>query len=455
MNRSRVLVVDDDDAIREFVTRCLGSTHDVTPGASLAEAVSALEACPHDVLLTDLVMPGGGGVELMRRARALSPGIGVVVMTGQGSLSVFRDLLRLGVSDYLLKPFSADVVVRTVARVVELHRLARENDSLRIALGSPPATTTLIGSSPVMEALRSRLALMAAVDSTVLVTGATGTGKELVARHLHASSGRAEKPFVVVNCGALVETLLESELFGHARGSFTGAVTDRVGCFEAAGGGTLFLDEVGAMTPAVQVRLLRVLGSREIVRVGETRPRPIDARVIAATNVPLERLVREGKFREDLYYRLKVLSLQVPSLAERGEDVRELALHHLRLACERFGRPPQALSEGALRVLRSHPWPGNVRELENAVARAVITAGSSPVIGAEHVSLRPVRTRADTLPAEGLDLAAHLEACRRAFIGEALRRSAGNRGEAARLLGLKRTTLVEQVRRLEQGGAAP
>jgi DNA-binding NtrC family response regulator len=451
MERARVLVVDDEPAVRRALHEGLSRRHDVAVAEDVPSGLRALEAAPQDVLLTDICMPGGGGAKLVREALAMQPELAVIAMSGEGSIAEFTELLHLGVVDCLLKPAPMADIERAVSRALELRRMSAENARLRTLLAPAIHVERLLGESAAMRVVRGEIARAAPTDATVLITGSSGTGKEIVARAIHDSGLRAKGPFVVVNCGALVESLLESELFGHLKGAFTGAEVDRIGCFEAATGGTLFLDEVGGMSEALQVRLLRVLASKEITRLGDRRQRHVDARIVAATNVPLQERVDAGTFRSDLYYRLAVVTIHLPDLAERGRgDIRLLAEQLCTATCERFGRPPKTLSEPAIARLAAHAWPGNVRELENALARAVIATGDAATIGAEDLVMRAgmASIPVASLPEEGMDLPAHLREMEVALIRQALERCGGNRTAAAELLGLQRTTLVQRLSRL-------
>ncbi len=456
MQRTRILVADDEPAVRRALHAALSRRHDVSVAEDVPSGLRSLEAAPQDVLITDICMPGGGGATLVREALAMQPDLAVIAISGEGTLAEFTELLHLGVTDCLMKPAPMSEVERAVTRALELKRMGAENARLRTLLPPDLRVERLIGESDAMRAVRERIGRAAPTDATVLITGSSGTGKELVARAIHDSGHRAKGPFVVVNCGALVESLLESELFGHLKGAFTGAEVDRVGCFEAASGGTLFLDEVGGMSQALQVRLLRVLASKEITRLGDRRPRHVDARIVAATNVPLQERVDAGAFRADLYYRLAVVTIRLPGLAERGaQDIRLLAEQLCNAACVRFGRPHKTLAESALARLVSHPWPGNVRELENALARAVISSGDRASIEASDLVLRTatVTHAAVSVPDEGMNLAAHLREMEIAYIRQALERTGGNRTAAAALLGLQRTTLVQRLSRLGLGSS--
>jgi DNA-binding NtrC family response regulator len=445
----------------------LGSRHDVRSAGSVEEALVLLAEEPPDVMITDLVMPGEGGLALSTEALGRFPDLAVIVMSGQGSLAAFMDLFAAGVTDYLRKPFTRAELDAALTRVLASRRLRCENARLRRLTAQRGGEGELLGDSGPMRAVRERIAAVADADTLVLVTGESGTGKEVVARSLHRQGRRRSGPFIAVHCGALAPGLVESELFGHVRGAFTGARQARAGGFEQAAGGTLFLDEVGTMPETVQVGLLRVLQSHRVQRVGESADRPIDARVVAATNEDLPALVAQGRFRQDLFYRIDVLRIDLPPLRDRREDIPVLAAHALEREAQRLGRRAPTLSQAALRLLGAHDWPGNVRELENVLQRALILAGPRRVLEASDLGLDAPRGPAppghrgldlvecSRLPPQGLDLAAHLEALERSLLEQALERAGGVHAEAARLLGLPRTTLRSLLARAALPARAP
>ena len=359
--RRRVLVVDDEEAMRDIACMLLSPDFDVDSAATVDEALRKLPIQVPDVLLTDLVMPSGSGISLARRALAHLPDLAVIVMTGYGTLPDFVELLHAGVADFLCKPFSDDDLRRSLLRALETRRVRAENARLRRTLESSDPLAELVGESDGMRAVRSLVTQAAPTDATVLITGSSGTGKEVVARAIHRLSARSTAPFVAVHCGALAAGLVESELFGHSRGAFTGAQWARAGRFEEASSGTIFLDEIATMSEATQVRLLRVLQEGRVMRVGESTERPVDVRVVAATNADLSALVAAGRFRADLVFRLDVLPIHLPDFAERREDVPLLASHFVTRACRRMRRSMRTLSQDAMRRLVAHAWPGNVR----------------------------------------------------------------------------------------------
>jgi DNA-binding NtrC family response regulator len=361
----RILVVEDEPAVRGELRRLLTRAgHDVAEAGTVSEAEVDRDLASFDVILTDLRLPGPAGTELIARA----PEVPVVVMTSYATVRSAVEAMRMGAADYLAKPFDHDEMLLVLGRVLEQGKRRRA-----LAPAEPPCPSLgLIGTSPVMRAVVARIDKVAPTDVTVLVRGESGTGKELVARALHARSARATGPFIAVNCAAIPDGLVESELFGHEKGAFTGAAAMHAGLVEAADGGTLFLDEIGELPCAAQARLLRFLQDSEVRRVGATRARRVDVRVVAATHRDLPRLVATGAFRDDLYYRLRVVEVLLPPLRERGDDVIELADHLLARVAHRLGRGALILSDAAVRAIRAHPWPGNVRELDNAIERAAI-----------------------------------------------------------------------------------
>ncbi|HVH07968.1 MAG TPA: sigma-54 dependent transcriptional regulator [Myxococcota bacterium] len=448
VRRARVLVVEDNASLRLGVTRALrerwSEVEELGDGGRARERLADRGVEPFDVVVTDLRLPGADGVDVLRAARARSSRTAVVLMTAYGSIDTAVEAMKLGAFDFVQKPFELETLELRVERAVAHAQLVTEVERLREERGRAPGSH-LVGDSPSMHAAVELATRVAPSRSTVLLTGETGTGKELVAGLIHAGSPRAGRPFVKVNCAALPETLLESELFGHERGAFTGADRQRAGRFEQADGGTLFLDEIGDMTPATQVKLLRVLQDGEFHRVGGNKPLRCDVRIIAATNHDLEQRVREGGFREDLYFRLNVIRVHLPPLRERGGDAVALAVHFLEQFSRDLGRPGACFGEEALARIRAHAWPGNVRELRNAVERAVLLSDGDE-IRAEHVGLAPSATPGwqPELPAGGLAL----EEVERAVVLEALRRARFVQKDAAALLRVSRRKLNYMIRRM-------
>ncbi len=371
---ARCLVVEDEEPVRTFFRRTLETIPDVKIdlAADGCEALALCRQTPYDIVLTDLMMPEVSGLDFLKALKAEQPGVEVVLVTAYGTVERAIEAMKNGASEFLEKPISVDLLKLVVGRCLERVALRQEIARLRGAVQAGEGLGRLVGRSPKMQAIFALVKTLAPVDSTVLILGETGTGKELLARELHEASERRGRPFVTVSCAAIPETLLESELFGHDRGAFTGATRARPGKFEAADGGTIFLDEIGEIPPAVQLKLLRVLQEKEIERLGETRPIKVDVRVVAATHRDLEAMMREGRFREDLFYRLNVLPIRMPPLRERPEDIPLLAAHFLRRFADRFKKPVTGIAPAALQSLLTYSWPGNVRELEHVIERAVI-----------------------------------------------------------------------------------
>ena len=375
----RCLVVDDEPSVRAFFERALETLPDlrVDAAADAREGLALARHTPYDIVISDVMMPEVSGLDFLKSLKTQQPALEVVLVTAHGTVERAIEAMKGGAAEFLEKPVSLELLRLVVRRCLERVALRQEVARLRGAVRAAEGQGRLVGRGPAMQKVFALIQTISQVDSTVVVLGETGTGKELVARELHALSERRAKPFVAVACGALPETLLESELFGHDRGAFTGATRARPGKFEAAQGGTIFLDEIGDISPAVQLRLLRVLQEKEIERLGETRPTKVDVRVVSATHRDLEALTREGKFREDLFYRLHVLPVRIPPLRERPEDIPLLAAHFLARFAERFRKPLAGIAPAALQALVAYPWPGNVRELEHAIERAVIMSAGT------------------------------------------------------------------------------
>jgi DNA-binding NtrC family response regulator len=416
-------------------------------------ALALLDQFAFDVIITDLRLPGIDGSRLIEAARDRYPGIIAIVITGYGTLKDAVDAIKRGASDFIAKPFQFDELTHVLQKALEQRQMKSEIAYLKSQLDdrySGPFEE-ILGRSRPMQKLKQVLETVVRSNSTILITGETGTGKEVVARAIHHNSGRKAYRFVALNCSAIPETLLEAELFGHVRGAFTGAVGARQGRFEQAHKGTLFLDEVGTMSNALQMKLLRALQEREFERVGDSQTIKVDVRVIAATNSDLAKMVAEGTFREDLYYRLHVIPIQLPPLRERRDDIPVFVKHFI----EKFSSgTAMQVSQAAMRALMAYHWPGNVRQLENAVERAVaLSAGRRDIDSADlpaEVQMIPqtAATPSVDFPDDGLDLPAYLAAIERDLIRRSLDRTGGNRNRAAELLRIKRTTLVEKLKRL-------
>jgi two-component system NtrC family response regulator len=444
-----VLLADDEESFRrvhEYQLQEAG--YEVTSVGDGKAALDAFRDGLHDLVVTDIRMPGLDGLELLARLQAISAGTPVIVVTGHGTIETAVEAMKQGAFDFLTKPFPNDQLRLTLERALEFARLRRENQELRRAVEQRFAFDNLIGSAPPMKRLFESLRLTARGESTVLITGETGTGKELVAQAIHFNSPRRTGPFVTLNCGAIPESLIESELFGHVKGSFTGATSDHPGKFEAADGGTLLLDEIAEIPLNLQPKILRVLQSGEVDRVGATSPVRTDVRIVAATNRDLEQMIEDGGFRKDLYYRLAVVPLRVPPLRDRREDIPLLAEHFLRKNAERSGRPGLRLPPEAFALFERFDWPGNVRELENAIERMVALSREDEL----SIEALPARIRGHAngrsdstfrLPPGGVEL----EQVERDLIEQALERHGGNRTQAAKALGLTRNTLLYRMQK--------
>ena len=442
---ARVLVVDDERSMRELLSIVLRRDgYDVLIAEDGASGLELLKRERVDILITDIRMPQMNGVDLLREAKRIAPDIVSIVMTAFATTETAVEALRLGATDYVTKSKDTAAELRLrVGRELERRRLQQENVLLKRALRTQHQFSNIIGTSSPMLAVFQLIETIASTGSTVLITGESGTGKELIARAIHVNSPRRERPFVAVNCGALSETLLDSELFGHMRGAFTGADSNKKGLIEVAEKGTIFLDEIGEMSPVVQVKLLRVLQERKFRRLGGTEEIDADIRILAATNRDLTRMVSEGTFREDLFYRINVIPLRVPPLRERQEDIPLLAEHFVARFAEQMGKPVTGISGGAMSLLKQHGWPGNIRELENAMERAValertpmILPDSLPEqLNRVHTDA-PVASPAEAFPDAGFDLERHVQDIEREYIAEALRRAGGVKVKAAELLGM-------------------
>ena len=495
-----ILLVEDEAALRQAIAEQLTDHgYQVAQAESGEAALSRLADFAFDIIITDLRLPGINGSEVLESAVARYPDIVAIVVTGFGTVKDAVEAIKRGAWDFVSKPFQIDELLHALDSALEQRRLKSENAYLRAQLEERYRFEGLIGKSPVMKRLFQLLETVAPTNSTILIAGETGTGKEVVARAIHHNSARRSQRFVALNCSAIPETLLEAELFGHVRGAFTGAVGNRQGRFEQAHKGTLFLDEVGTMSTALQTKLLRALQEREFERVGDSHTIKVDVRVIAATNSDLAKMVADGQFREDLFYRLNVIPIQIPSLRDRKEDIPLLVQHFLdkiqkegsgaiasrRAAAERSrgsaslsgergasvsgergasvsgergaslpGDRTITVSQDAMRRLMAYHWPGNVRQLENAIERAVAFSAGRPQIDVGDLPTEIQQAQeadipsAVTLPEDGMDLGSFIGNIERELIERSLERTGGNKGQAAKLLGLKRTTLVEKLKRI-------
>ena len=451
-SEKHLLLVEDESALREAVAEQLSDRgYRVIQAESGEAALTRLADFAFDAIVTDLRLPGVDGAAVVEAAIERYPDIVAIVVTGFGTVKDAVEAIKRGASDFVSKPFQIDELVHVLEGALEQRRLRSENAYLRAQLDERHRFAGIVGKSPAMARLFQLLEMVAATASTILITGETGTGKEIVARAIHYNGPRKMHRFVALNCSAIPESLLEAELFGHVRGAFTGAVADRQGRLEQAHRGTLFLDEVGTMSAALQAKLLRALQEREFERVGSSHTTKVDVRVIAATNSDLARMVADGQFREDLFYRLNVIPVKLPPLRERREDIPLLVQHFL----EKLERDSTTVSQEAMRRLMAYAWPGNVRQLENILERALAFSGNRGQIDAG--DLPPELSAADApsleasldLPEEGVDLYRVLASLERDLIRRSLERTGGNKGQAARLLRINRTTLVEKLRRLE------
>ncbi len=470
-----LLLVDDEESLRSVVAeRLTDHGFDVVQAADGESAIKALDGFAFDVIVSDLRLPGVDGRQVIDAALTRYPGIVAIVVTGYGTVKDAVDVIKRGAADFISKPFQFDELMHVLTSALEQKRLKSENAYLHQQLDERFGLGSMVGKSAAMRALFQLIETVAPTTATILISGETGTGKEMVARAIHQTSPRHRERFVAINVSAIPETLLDAELFGHVRGAFTGAVAMRQGRLEQADKGTLFLDEVGTMPMALQMKMLRVLQEREFERIGDNRTIKVDVRIVAATNADLLKMVKDGTFREDLYYRLNVIAVQLTPLRERPDDIPPLVQNFLRKFSERDpgsgtrdpgnsgsgARTPDpgpripTVSQEAMRRLMAHAWPGNVRQLENAIERALAMLGGRTQIEVTDLppDLQPTGAESVTpsldLPEQGLDLPALIATIEKDLIDRALSRTAQNRGAAARLLGLKRTTLVEKLRRM-------
>jgi DNA-binding NtrC family response regulator len=442
--RGRVLVVDDEPNARSALSELLAQDgYETASAADGRRALAMIESFDPDVVITDLKMPGMDGISLIREAKRKAPHTAFIVMTAFGSIETAVAAIREGAENYLTKPLDVDSVTTFVSRALEKVQLSREAADLRARVASRLHFDSILGDHPSMQRLLKMVRQVAPSRATVLIQGESGTGKELIAAAIHQNSPRKDAPFVRLNCAALAETLLESELFGHERGSFTGAAGRREGRFMQANGGTLFLDEVSEISPGVQVKLLRFLQEREFERVGGNETITVDVRVVAASNRSLRECVRAGTFREDLYYRLNVVELDIPPLRERRTDVPLLAHHFLRKYARESGKNVRGFSDAALRYVLSHPWPGNVRELENAVERAVIMCEGDEVDAADFPPADPVQREGQEAR---VPLGMTLTDIERIAIQQALDASGGSTAKAAEMLGISQRKIQYRLK---------
>lgn len=444
----RILVVDDEEIIRDsisFVLKKEGYTIEEAPNGKVA--FEKISEQPFDVVITDIEMPVMKGIELLEKVMQFSPQTVVLIITAYGSLETAIAALRAGASDYILKPLEFDELLIKMKRLLDARSLSVENQLLRREIQREFDSSPIIGKSPAMKQVFDTIMTVATTDSTVLITGKSGTGKELVARSIHYNSNRRERPFVAVNCGAIPESLIESELFGHKRGSFTGAVADKIGYFKAAEGGTLFLDEVSEMPVNLQVRLLRAIEQREIIPVGMSTPLGIDTRFVATTNRDLQKEVEAGRFREDLYYRLNVVEIHLPPLSERKEDIPLLVDHFINMYRTELRKNVKGIDAEVMRALMSHTWKGEVREISNIIERAVIFCKGDFVTMGDLPEFFRSSSRVD-LPDDNKPLQQAMNELEKAYIERVLRKHEFDKEQTSQVLGISLPTLYRRIKEL-------
>lgn len=448
----KILIIDDEKSILDLLSVVFKKEgYIVETSLSAKTALELIDKEEFDLILTDIKLPQMSGMKILKYAKEKYPAMPVVMITAYGTIKQAIEALKMGAMDYIVKPFNMEELKIIVAQGLENRRMKQENVLLKKDLEEKYGMNNMVGKSKKMLEIYNLIEKIAVTDSTVLISGESGTGKEIAARAIHFHSRRRERPFVSINCGALPENLLESELFGHVKGSFTGAIVNKKGMFETAEKGTLFLDEVGEMSPWTQVKLLRTLQDRKVRRVGGTEEFPIDVRIIGATNQDLKKRIEEGKFREDLFYRLNVISLELPPLRNRKEDIPLLVSHFLSKYCDKMGRDMKRMAPRVMKVFESYSWPGNVRELENAIERIIaieeretITESSLPE---ELISPQREQDRSYEVK-PGFDLNVTLDDISRNFVQQALRRTNGNLKETATLLGINYRSLRYLIEKL-------
>ena len=455
---SQLLVIDDDPSNREAMSLLLASAgYQVQSASSGEEALELLQKNSFEVIITDLFLPGISGIDILKKVKEDAPSSSVILITGKASAETAVEAMKSGAFDYLLKPLHFERLKVVIAKALEKSQLLSENLYLRQQLRGKYRFDNIIGNSLAMQQVFSRMEKIVGTDSTILILGDSGTGKELVAKAIHFNGNRKDKPFVAINCGAIPAELLESELFGHVKGAFTGAVADKKGKFEQANHGSIFLDEIGTMPLHLQMKLLRVLQEQEVEKIGGSATIKLDVRVISATNANLEDEVKEGKFREDLYYRLNVIPINLPPLSERREDIALLVRHFVQKICQETGRAQVTFSNEAMSAMEAYHWPGNVRELENVVERTItlaeadiIKASDLPAdIGQAVENDRKSTIACPEVTEQGIDMPQFVAEIERNLIMSALALAQGVKARAANLLNIKRTTLVEKIKRLE------
>jgi two-component system, NtrC family, response regulator AtoC len=459
MNKQiNILLVDDEEPIREAMLLLLkAADYRITACASGQEALQILAIEQFDIIITDLFLPDITGIDILTKAKVLFPSLEVILITGHASAETAVRAMKEGAFDYITKPLNFEELRMILAKAVEKQQLLSENVYLKKQLRDKYEFTNIIGNSPAMQKVFSRITRVIKTDSTILILGESGTGKELIAKAIHSNGPRRDKPFIAVHCGAIPENLLESELFGHTKGAFTGAIRDKIGKFEAANHGTIFLDEIATLPMHLQIKLLRVLQEQEVERVGSNRQIKLDVRIISATNVDLDAEVKKGTFRDDLFYRLNVIPVTLPPLRERVEDILPLVRHFLVKYCTEMERPLMNVAKEVLMALEIYKWPGNVRELENVVERTVaLTEGDQIDLSDLPSNITRAYSEQEEIPtritSRGVDLVKVMSEIERKMITDALSLSEGVKARAAALLNLNRTTLVEKMRRLGMEG---
>ncbi|RLB03574.1 MAG: sigma-54-dependent Fis family transcriptional regulator [Deltaproteobacteria bacterium] len=450
---NKILVVDDSASTLDAVASKLTEKgYEVIKATNGEEAIGHTDDHDFSVVVTDLMMPGVDGLSLLKHMQEHFPEVPVIVLTGYATIENAVEAMKAGAFDYLTKPVKLDEILVVVEKALEFQKLKIENLYLKDQLKKKYRFENIIGDSPQMQKIYRIVEKVADTDSTVLILGESGTGKELIAKAIHYNSSRRNRPFIPINCGAIPEELLESELFGHEKGAFTSAIKERAGRFELANGGTIFLDEIGDMSPKLQVKLLRVLQEHRFERIGGTKTIKVDIRVIAATHQDLEKAVEEGKFREDLFYRLNVIPIKIPPLRDRGSDIDLLVKHFMQTYSQRKGIKPKKITPEAMECLRRFHWPGNVRELENVIERLLILTDSEE-IRPEHIPEHILNPKGDEIisvpeiPEDGLYLKKVVEEFENRLIIQALQRCNGKKNKAAELLKLNRTTLIEKLKK--------
>ncbi|PKK84068.1 MAG: hypothetical protein CVT49_05445 [candidate division Zixibacteria bacterium HGW-Zixibacteria-1] len=448
----KILVVDDEQSMCDFMEIMLTKEgYDVETTVSGSEAIQRTASSEYDLIIADLMMPEMSGLDLLKKVKKGRPNQELIVMTAFASVDTAIEAMREGALDYITKPFKVDEIKLVIEKSVNQKHMAEENSRLKQQLKHDYSFINFIGQSDEIINLKKLAAKVSITDSTVLVRGESGTGKDLVAKAIHAGSGRATGPFITINCAALPETLLESELFGYKKGAFTGAIKDKDGLFKMADGGTFFLDEVGNTSPAIQVKLLRVLEDKIITPVGDTKPIEVDVRLIAATNADLEQDVKAGKFRSDLFYRLNVIPLYIPPLRERADDLPILVDHFLKKYCDRNKVEPKTLGPEALEILNKYDWPGNVRELENCIERAVLFSRGN-VINIDDFPSKIIEGKSRAIVSEETPETPTLESIEKAYIYYIMNKAKGKKAQAAKLLGIDNSTLYRKLERYKMQG---